>query len=252
MSTGHVTTFTGETIVYDDSRHTYHTTDGVRLLGASPYSKKFTKPFPKEAIISKLVKPWDMTAQEIDHLWSLTGDISNHYGTAIHTAMELWFRYNKKGAAIQKAKGLEYNYALPKNVYLREIVLSFVETFGELNLTPEVTLSAVEKGMAGRADGVHILGERRCRVPDYKTNNDMTDDKLLGYQHQLSFYADMLTHHGWTVEGLDIYYHDGEKWERMELEVLPVELPIPNKSYPQLAVDPQRLKGYSKKTARLL
>jgi hypothetical protein len=47
---------------------------------------------------------------------------------------------------------------------------------------------------------------------------------VLQYQHQLSFYADMLTHHGWTVEGLDIFHHDGNGWTRIDLPVLPVVL----------------------------
>jgi hypothetical protein len=43
----------------------------------------------------------------------------------------------------------------------------------------------------------------------------------------LSFYADILTHHGWLVEGLDVYHHDGSTWKHIPLEVLPVELNPP-------------------------
>lgn len=220
-----IKTFTNETIIYDDAKHAYYSLDGKKLQGASSYAKKFTKPFPKESIISSLSKTWDMPAKDIDHLWSLNGEISNNYGTAIHTALELWFRYHKKGKVIADLKGLEHNYALPKNVYLRDIVLSFVESFGTLDVTPEATLSCVAKGMAGRTDAIIHIADKVCRVGDWKTNNEMSDDKLLGYQHQLSYYADMLTSAGWTVEGLDIYYHDGDKWAHIPLEVLPVELP---------------------------
>jgi len=220
----YVDTFTGETIVYNDKYHTYTTTDGVRLLGASSYAKRFTKPFPKEEIINRLTKTWDMPPKDIEQMWSINGEISCAYGEAIHKAMELWFRYHKHGQAIQEKKGLEHNYALPKNVYLRDIVLDFVKTFGDLNGVPEATLSNTQKRMAGRTDLVILTGERTCRVGDYKTNNEMDEDKLLGYQHQLSFYADILTAFGWTVEGLDIFYHDGSDWTRIELEVLPVTL----------------------------
>jgi hypothetical protein len=220
----HINTFTGETIIYDDQYHTYYSTAGVRLLGASSYAKRFAKPFPKEAIIEKLTKTWDMPARDIEQMWSINGEISNSYGTAIHAAMELWYRYHKKGKEIQTLKNTEQNYALPKNVYIRNIVLDFVSAFGELDITPEVALSCVRKGMAGRTDGVRHIGDKTCRVIDFKTNNDMSDDKLLGYQHQLSFYADMLQEAGWTVEGLDIYYHDGDGWHGIELPVLPVVL----------------------------
>lgn len=221
----HIDTFTNETIIYDDQHHAYYTTDGRKLLGASAYAKRYHKPFPKQDIIKRLTTTWDMPADDIDQMWKLNGEISNTYGTAVHAAMELWFRYHKDGKRISALKGDEYNYALPKNVYLRDIVLDFTNTFGELHILPEETLSCVRKGMAGRTDGIHILGDKTARILDFKTNNDMKEDKLVGYQHQLSFYADMLSEAGWTVEGLDIYYHSGDKWERIPLEVLPVVLP---------------------------
>lgn len=220
----YIDTFTGETIIYNDHHHTYTTTDGKVLLGASSYAKRFGKSFPKDDIINKLAPKWQMSARDIAHLWQVNADISNAYGTAIHAAMELWFRYGEKGKEIQKLQKTEYNYVLPKNRYIRDIVIDFISTFGELNGIPEATLSAVEKGMAGRTDLIIITGERSCRIGDYKTNNEMTEDKLLKYQHQLSFYADILAYHGWTVDCLDIFHHDGSRWERIELEVLPVVL----------------------------
>lgn len=222
-----INTFTGEQIYYNDTYHAYYTLEGKKLLGASSYAKRFGSTFNKSAILPKLAKSWDMPKEDIDELWTINANISNSFGSAVHHAMELWFRYNAKGKEIQEKKGLDYNYALPKNVHIRDIVLDFVSTFGNINGVPEATLSAVEKGMAGRTDLIHITGKRSCRVGDYKTNNDLDDDKLLKYQHQLSFYADMLTHHGWTVEGLDIYHHDGKGWTLIDLPVLPVSLDKP-------------------------
>jgi hypothetical protein len=54
-----IDTFTGETIVYDDTTHTYYDLKGNRLVGASSYAKKFAKPFPKNHIIQSLTKKWD-------------------------------------------------------------------------------------------------------------------------------------------------------------------------------------------------
>lgn len=220
----YINTFTDETIIYNNTYHTYYSTDGKRLLGASSYAKQFGEPFPKEQIISNLSKKWNMPPQEIDQMWSLNGDISNSYGTAVHAAMELWFRFHQKGKEIQDQKQLDHNYVLPKNAHLRSIVSGFVDTYGDLDIIPEATLSAVSKGMAGRTDGIHLTGKKQCRVIDFKTNNEMTDDKLLKYNHQLSFYADILTYHGWEVEGLDIYYHDGSGWNHIEQPVLPVTI----------------------------
>ena len=47
------------------------------------------------------------------------------------------------GKKIQESKELEYNYALPKNKHLRDIVLSFEEKFGT-NALVEVLVSDVK------------------------------------------------------------------------------------------------------------
>jgi hypothetical protein len=219
-----IETFTNETILYNEQYHAYYTVDGKKLLGASSYAKRFGDTFNADAIIPRLVDKWQLPSGDIKQLWAINADISNNFGSAVHSAMELWFRYHKAGAHIQSLKDLEHNYALPKNAHLRDIVLSFVNQFGDIDGVPEATLSAVAKGMAGRTDLIHLTGEKVCRVGDYKTNNDLDRDKLLKYQHQLSFYADILVHHGWTVEGLDIYHHDGKRWTHIPMEVLPVEL----------------------------
>lgn len=221
----HINTFTNETIIYDEAKHHYYSPDGRKLLGASTYAKDYGDTFNKGTILPRLAKQWDMPAEQIDHIWSINAEISNSYGTAIHAALELWFRYHHVGETIKERKGMEHNYCLPKNVYIRDIVLDFVSTFGELDGVPEATLSNTKKGMAGRTDLIVLTGEKTCRVGDFKTNNDLNPDKLLKYQHQLSFYADMLTEAGWTVEGLDIFHHDGNGWTGIPLEVLPVVLP---------------------------
>lgn len=220
----HINTFTNETILYDDRTHSYYSPDGRRLMGASSYANKFGDVFNKENILPKLATKWDMSVEDIDDLWRINAAISNSYGTAIHAAMEAWFKYHEHGERIKNIKGDKYNYCLPKNDYIRNIVLDFVNTFGDLNGIPEAVLSNIKKGMAGRTDLLVITGENECRVADFKTNNDMKEDKLVKYQNQLSFYADMLVEAGWTVPGLDIYYHNGEQWECIPMDVLPIEL----------------------------
>lgn len=164
----HIDTFTGETIIYDDAKHHYYSLDGRKLLGASTYAKDFGDTFNKDAILPRLARQWEMPEEHLDHIWSINAEISNSYGTAIHAAMELWFRYHKDGARISSLKGNEHNYCLPKNVYLRDIVLDFVSTFGELDGVPEATLSNTKKGMAGRTDIIILTGEKTCRVGDFK------------------------------------------------------------------------------------
>jgi len=218
-----LTTFTGEQIQYDESLHKYYDMNDVPLVGASSYAKKFGKTFDKSSILPRTAKSWGVEEEHLDDLWNINGRISNEFGSSVHSAMELWFRYKKIGEKIATHKSLEYNYALPKNVHLRDIVLDFAKQF-DIDGEPEALVSAVAKRMAGRVDLIHIVEPMVCRIADYKTNNDMDYDKMLKYQNQLSFYADILTTHGWTVTGLDIYHHDGKGWECIPLTVLPVEL----------------------------
>jgi len=164
----HINTFTNETIIYDEAKHHYYSLDGRKLLGASTYAKDYGDTFNKGTILPRLAKQWDMPAEQIDHIWSINAEISNSYGTAIHAALELWFRYHHVGETIKERKGMEHNYCLPKNVYIRDIVLDFVSTFGELDGVPEATLSCVRKGMAGRTDLIVLTGEKTCRVGDFK------------------------------------------------------------------------------------
>jgi RecB family exonuclease len=78
--------------------------------------------------------------------------------------------------------------------------------------------------MAGTIDRLAITGDKKCRVGDYKTNNEMDAKKLLKYQKQLSYYAHILMNKGWTVEGLDIYYLNAEDgWSVETLTVLELE-----------------------------
>lgn len=211
---------------YDADKHKYYSMDDVPLIGASSYAKKFGRSFDKASILPRTAKSWGVEEKDLDSVWNINGRISNEFGNSVHSAMELWFRYKTIGDKIAKHKGLEYNYALPKNVHLRDIVLSFVDKF-DIDGIPEALVSAVSKRMAGRIDLIHLTGTRSCRIADYKTNNEMDGEKIIKYQNQLSFYADILITHGWAVEGLDIYHHNGATWSCIPLEVLPIVLSTP-------------------------
>lgn len=163
-----LTTLTGETINYDDVKHKYTTLDGKLLIGASSYAKQFGKPFNREAILTKTASSWGVDKNALGELWDINGRISNEFGSSIHTAMEAWFKHKDMGARIASHKGHEHNYALPKNVHIRDIVLTFAETFGDMQGIPEALVSAISLRMAGRIDLIHVKGGKVCRIGDYK------------------------------------------------------------------------------------
>ncbi len=218
------TTFTGEDILYDSLAHKYYSLDGKPLLSGSAYASSVSPKFNKEVMIPKTAKAWGVDEKELGDVWEMNGRVSTEYGSAIHTALEVYHKFSHLGEAVKKYKELEDNYVLPKNPHIREIVQSFVQAFGTDALT-EVLVSDVDNLMAGQIDRLAVLDKAKkvCRIGDYKTNYELDDKKILQYQHQLSFYAKILANKGWTVQGIDLY-HRSDKWELIGLDVLSVTL----------------------------
>lgn len=214
-----VLSFTGEKILWSDYLHEYRSLDGTVLTSGSVYANNFEKPFNSELLSEKSANAWDVDKGELASFWKDNGKVSTDYGTSIHTCLETYHRYHKLGAAVQAKKELEFNYALPKNEYLRNIVIGFVDLFGA-DAEPEVYVTDVKNKMAGQIDRLQIVDieKKVCRIGDYKTNFEMKKNKLVYYSHQLSFYAQALENKGWTVEGMDLYHLNGDKWDRYELE----------------------------------
>lgn len=217
--------FTGEKILWDEANHKYYDKDMNVLMSGSAYADKVSPKFDKANILPKTAKSWGVEEGTLDSMWNLQGQVSNEYGSSIHTALDIWHKFNQDGKKIQDKKELDDNYALPKNEHIKSVVLSFDEKFGS-NAVAEVLVTDTKSKMAGRIDRLEIVDKDKkvCRVGDYKTNNDLDDKKVKKYQHQLSFYAKILQNHGWVVSGLDIFHYDGKEWNKKELEVLEINL----------------------------
>lgn len=216
-------TFTGETILWDETAHKYFDTEGNVLMSASQYADMHSPKFDMAMLLPKTAKAWEVSEEDLKNIWSLNGNISNLWGSTVHAALELFHKHHATGAMIQGKKELPDNYVLPKNSYLRKIVTDFVAVAGADALS-EVLVSDVKNKMAGTIDRLAITGDKKCRVGDYKTNNEMDAKKLLKYQKQLSYYAHILMNKGWTVEGLDIYYLNADDgWSIETLTVLDLE-----------------------------
>lgn len=215
-----VLSFTGEELMYNDDTHVYTNMEGDVLQSGSYYSKDVMPKFDIDAIVPRTSKAWEVDPSDLKDVWKFAGDVATNYGSSIHAALEAYHLYKELGQSVMDKKELEFNYVLPKNKYLRDIVLDFEEKFG-LTAEVEVLVSDIKNLRAGQIDRLEIIDAEKkiCRIGDYKTNFELDKKKILGYQHQLSFYAHILMEHGWTVQGLDIF-HLKDVWEKIELEVL--------------------------------
>jgi len=217
-----VKTFTGETIQYNAVDHEYRDLAGNKLLGGSTYADQFSKPFNKEKMLPVCAKAWGVEESVISDIWDMNKDTSNLLGSAIHLGLELAHKHAKDGATIKEnKKGQEDNYALPKSPIVRKAVKAFIAKYG-LDALPEVFVSDVANKKVGQIDRLVITGDKTCRVQDYKTSLP-EPDKMIVHQHQLSYYASCLTKVGWTVEGIDVFFWDGDKWTKKTLKVLEVK-----------------------------
>lgn len=221
-----LTTFTGEQIKYNVKTHEYFDLNGVKLMSGSAYASIGEKPFDKAMLLPKTAKSWGVEEKDLGDIWDINGRISNEYGSAVHSALELFLKYHGIGAKIQEKKEMGHNYAMTKIAHLNSVIDQFWTLYGsELEHSMgEVLVSDVANRMAGRIDLLHILDKDKkvCRIGDYKTNHDLDDKKIAKYQKQLSFYGNILKNKGWTVEGVDLY-HYSDHWDKVVLELLDME-----------------------------
>lgn len=234
-------------------------------LSGSKFPEQFYAEFDSKEILEAIKKKHGLTDKEvaaIKAMWSVNGDASTNLGNAIHFAMENYDRNFELGDKIKKVKEFKTkapeigaNKALNRNPVLKKLVESFHEKFGGdyIRFNEEFIW---DKGLklCGSIDRIKVvdLKKRIIRIQDFKTDADINETKyqlvtspfyaltqgdnptmgktLLDYHWlQLSFYAFILQRAGWTVEGLDVYWVNGQKlvsgenpWEEFTHEVIDI------------------------------
>lgn len=209
-------TFTGEKILYDDAQHLYTDLKGNKLISGSEYAKGLIKPFDLELLSGKVSMKYEIPKEIVKKMWSMSGDISATFGTALHMAMEQWF--------LHKEFGTEKEYHLPKPEYLKKAVLSF--PLKDADILPEVMISDVENKMCGQIDGLNqILNDDSVSytIIDYKSDSDVKKN-LTKHTIQLNFYRKILENKGFTISGMSIWNYVDEKWTEYQIERINLEI----------------------------
>ena len=235
------------------------------FLSGSKFPEQFYAPFEEEQILEAMVKKYGVKAEDLKAMWDINSEVSTGYGTAIHAALENYDRnfelgnkvrnYVKKPTKANPDGVLSPNKALNRNPLLQKIVNDFHKLFGGdyIRFNEEFVW---DKGLklCGSIDRIKVidLKKRIIRIQDFKTDADIHETKyqltsspfyhltqgedpvmgkeLLDYHWlQLSFYAFILIRAGWKVEGLDIYWVNGEKlakgknpWEVFSHDVIDI------------------------------
>ena len=207
-------TFTGEKILYDEATHRYKDLAGNALVSGSQYKKSLEKPFPAELMAGKIATKYGVSPQTVADMWNANGLVSRTFGTALHLAMEQWFKY--RDCACE-----EKEYNLAKHPFLRAAVQTF-PLKDEPNVEPECLISDVANKRVGRIDLLTITGDKEGYVEDYKSDADI-EKNLAGHYVQLSFYAKILIEKGWKIRGVRVWNYAGDGWVLYESEVLEIK-----------------------------
>lgn len=206
-----LTGFVGGEIYFDEEAHSYTNEAGERYISGSEYAKRFDRPFDANAIAGRMADKSGVQGNDIVQMWELRAKASRSLGTALHAALELYGRYNGLATALEKATNLH------DHPVLKKAVESFYATHSADGVVFEALVIDHENKRTGFIDRLLITGDKKCRIQDYKTNVDIKKS-INSYWHQLSFYAAIMQHHGWEVEGLDIFWWNGE-WQDFSSEV---------------------------------
>lgn len=227
-------------------------------LSGSKFPEQFYAEFESKEILEAIKKKHGLTdaqVKQIEAMWECNSQASTNFGNSIHYAMENYDRNYQLGDKIKSVKTFKTkpdeigaNKALSRNPVLKKIVESFHELFGGdyVRFSEEFVWDREFK-LCGSIDRIKVidLKKRIIRIQDFKTDADVHEKKyqlstspfkatmgneLLDYHWlQLSFYAFILQRAGWTVEGLDVYWMNGEKlvsgenpWEEFSHDVIDI------------------------------
>lgn len=211
--------FVGGTINYDPVAHIYTNDAGEQYLSGSKYAAQFGKPFDMGAITQRMEASSGVDADVIKDMWGKAGNASTSFGTAIHEALELYGKYKDTSEKM----GKEYHTS---NVgIVRKIVADFFKGREKEEAVYEAMVVDHDRKWAGQIDRLLIVdkAKKQVIVGDYKTNGELTPDKLNVYWHQLSHYSAILEAGGYNVLGLEIYHLDDGNWKTYKHEVLEVK-----------------------------
>jgi hypothetical protein len=197
-----LTDFFGNKILYDEVNHIYSWKGEIYESG-SQYAAKFDKPFDGATIAKKMATKYGVGAEDIQQMWELKARTSREFGTALHSALELYGRYNDLATALERETHLH------DHPVIKSAVESFYKGRESEEALYEVLVVDHKNKRAGRIDRLLVEGENDYTVQDYKTGAEMKPDKLKVYFKQLDFYGEIIRANGSNTNPPQIFHYDG-------------------------------------------
>lgn len=223
----------GNEIFYDEEAHEYTNSLGEVYLSGSKYAKE--DDFDAEYWAQEFVNKYDLDPedkQNIIDMWSVNGNASSSFGTALHAAIELYGKYShiadiididlKTGTRKKLSAKAEKNSALSKLPYLQQVAKSFFvgERATEKALY-EVLVVDHKNKRAGRIDRLVITEDGKYKIRDMKTNHKINKPERDTYTKQLSFYGDIIKVNGGELVEEDpivLHHWTNDEWKDIPLK----------------------------------
>lgn len=206
-------------LYFDEVAHEYEDDKGNKFWTGSTWAAQFEKPFDPQLIAPKVAEKKLMTVDGVLASWELKKEVSLSYGTTVHKALECGIKYNE----------------LPNNPHLATLVQDYLDMTHEEEQVSELFVADFDARCCGTIDVLVNKGNKHVTIRDFKTGDvhkkanltpqakdrwDLKGEVLSIYQLQLSFYARILEHNGYKVDGLEIFAEAAEAWEVIKLPVL--------------------------------
>lgn len=223
----------GNEIFYDEEKHEYTNSLGEVYLSGSAYAKE--EDFDGEYWAQEFVNKYGLAPedkQNILDMWSVNGNASASFGTALHAAIELYGKYRNIADIIdidlktktrkELSKGVEKNSAMSKLPYLQQVARDFFteERLAE-NALYEVLVVDHATKRAGRIDRLVINEDGTYAIRDMKTNHKILKKERDIYTKQLSFYGDIILANKAKLETenpITLHHWTNNKWVDIKLE----------------------------------
>jgi hypothetical protein len=199
-------------VILEESTHTYinQIQPEFKYVSVTRLLHMYEQPFDADYHSKRIALRDGRTQQEVLDEWKEINRIAIEYGKKVHTIMERYL--------LSKSK-----FYIPRDDFERTVLLEFDKIF-LLNdhriLKPEYVLTHPLKeafGIAGCADVIEDVDERKFNVWDFKTNRELTFDTI--YNEWMKFPLAHLSQTKYNVDCLQIsiyaYFYELESGKKV-------------------------------------
>jgi len=156
----------GESIFFDEGKHTYTIEDGAFLVSGTTFLKQFAEEFDSKTISERYAAKHGLNAAEVRKQWKEKGEKAAKFGTNVHFLCEQYVKNEWLPKPIDDKEKLYFDICKPELDKLLE-KYEILET--------EKIIFSQELGVAGTID---LLAKNKKNgkivLFDYKTNEKIT------------------------------------------------------------------------------